>query len=272
MKIPKFGTRKELIDFLVKHKETLIAQKKAEIKHADCVSFNSLIIDHKGDALKANVAVAGELSKLNVRVVINTTNLMDNHKDVHLPGLWKKSLKENKSIMHIQEHKMEFSKIIADGKELKSYTQDYTWNELGFNWEGKTEALVFDSTVTKRNPYMLEQYKGGYVKNHSVGMIYVKIILAVNDEEYGAEYEAWEKYYPQIVNKEVADKSGYFWAVKEAKIIEGSAVPIGSNYVTPTLENNLKENNGEEPAKATQEEPSDDTQKTEIGINKLFFT
>ena len=40
--------------------------------------------------------------------------------------------------------------------------------------------------------------------------------------------------------KETAIEKGYFWAVLEAKLIEGSAVVIGSNPVTPTLENNMK--------------------------------
>ena len=60
--------------------------------------------------------------------------------------------------------------------------------------------------------------------------------MAVNDEDYGAEFEAWEKYYPMIANKAEADRAGYFWAVTEATEIEGSAVPLGSNSATPTLE------------------------------------
>jgi hypothetical protein len=131
---------------------------------------------------------------------------------------------------------MEFDKIIADGNELKVYTKTFTWSELGYAYEGETEALVFESTILrKRNEYMLEQYMNGWVKNHSVGMYYVKMDFAINDEEYPNEYEAWKKYYPQIANKETADKKGYFFYVLEAKCVEGSAVPIGSNTATPTL-------------------------------------
>ena len=39
----------------------------------------------------------------------------------------------------------------------------------------------------------------------------------------------------QMTNKEIAEQYGYFWAVTEAKVIEGSAVVFGSNYITPTL-------------------------------------
>ena len=107
---------------------------------------------------------------------------------------------------------------------------------------------------------MTDQYSKGRVKNHSVGMQYVKLLLAVNDEEYGAEYEAWEKYFPEVANKEAAEEKGYMWIVKEAKVVEGSAVPIGSNWVTPTLDNNAKNQPSEDTDK-NDTEPSEDTQK-----------
>jgi hypothetical protein len=209
-------------------------------------------------------AEAGD--SIQVRAIINTTNLMDSHKDVHLPGLWKKSLQESdRRLMHLQEHKMEFDKIISDKKDLKVYTKTYSWKELGVKLEGNTEALVFDSTVKqKRNPYMFGMYKDGNVDNHSVGMQYVKMLMAVNDEEYQQEFENWEKYYPEIANKEEADNTGYFFIVKEAKVIEGSAVPIGSNWATPTLD--IKE-----PLEDTQKEPVLTTQKANEIIKQFKF-
>src|SRR5690606_2655782 len=81
---------------------------------------------------------------------------------------------------------------------------------------------------------MFEKYVKGKVKNHSVGMRYVKAFLAINEPRYKEEYEIWEKYYPQIANKSVADERGYFFAVTEAKVVEGSAVLKGSNEYTPT--------------------------------------
>ena len=132
---------------------------------------------------------------------------------------------------------MQFDKIIADGENLKAYTKRFNWSELGYSYPGETEALLFDSVILrKRNPYMLEQYANGWVKNHSVGMYYVKTDFAINDEELPNEYEAWKKYYSMIANPDMADERGYFWYVLEAKCIEGSAVPIGSNTATPTLE------------------------------------
>ncbi len=236
MEIPSFATKKELFDFLVANKSTIIAAKKEQVKYADSVGM-VLPIDG-GMTEKAKP----EGNTLKVLAVINTTNLMDSHKDVHLPGIWNKSLQENKNIMMLQEHQMKFAAIIAKGDDVKASTKTMTWRELGFGLEGKTEALIFEATLkADKNPYMFNMYKNGDVDNHSVGMRYVKIMLAINDKSYVAEHEVWEKYYPEIANKEAADESGYFWAVKEAKVIEGSAVPIGSNWATPTLSVETKE-------------------------------
>ena len=200
LEIPIFDTLKEKINFLIENKQQLI-------------------------------------DSVEVKAIINTTNILDSHGDVHLKGIWNKSLKENKRILHLQEHKSnEFDKIISSGEDLKATTKDYSWKELGYNVEGKTEALVFESKVKKsRNPYMFEQYKNGYINNHSVGMRYVKMELAVNDEDYEKEKDFWDKNIKNVVNRKEAEEKGYMWLVFEAKVVEGSAVPLGSNPITPTM-------------------------------------
>lgn len=257
----EFKTNKELFSFLIENKDKLIAQKKAIKKEADCpVIIRPVIInDSKIAARKAageNIT-SEDIQSLNVVVVINTTNYLDAHRDVHLPGIWNRSLQNNKMIMHVQEHKMEFSKIIADGDQLKAYTKTYSWSELGYDYEGKTEALIFESEILRRrNAYMMLQYANDWVRNHSVGMYYVKMDIAINDDDYPNEYEAWEKYYPEIANKDEADELGYFWYVLEAKLVEGSSVPIGSNPATPT-----RSTDKDDPPQGTQHKsnPSDDT-------------
>lgn len=255
----KFNTHEELIDYLVENKAALIATKRAEIKRADAVSFYAPIITEKGEELKAEPKMAVDLLKqeaIKVKVVINTTNLMDSHRDVHMKGIWKQSLKQNKSFLHLQEHEAKFDKIISDNS--RGYIKTYQWSELGYNFEGDTEALVFDSEIDKaRNPFMFDQYAKGYVKNHSVGMQYIKMDFAVNDERYEKEKQVWDKYIAEVANKDEAERVGYFWVVTEAKIIEGSAVVRGSNYATPTL--STKEEIEEEPVSTTLNENKNDS-------------
>lgn len=237
--IPKFETKKELFDFLVENQDSLIAQKCAAMKFAD--GFGADIKVLKDNFKNKSTSETNE-DEIFIKAVINTTGIMDSHSDVHIKGLWTKSLKENKRIMMLQEHKSnQFDKIIASGDDLQVSVKNYTWKELGYDAEGETQALLFDAKVKKaRNEYMFNQYKNGYVDNHSVGMQYVKMRICINDKDYVQAKEAWDQYISEVVNSGDAEKQGYFWAVLEAKCIEGSAVPNGSNPVTPTLSN--KEN------------------------------
>ena len=255
MDIPTFDTKKELFDFLITNKDKIIASKKAVIKHGASVPFD-LVMPGKAQAVKSIAKADNLVEEVAVKAIINTTNILDSHGDVHLPGIWNKSLKENRYVMHLQEHEMKFDHIISEVEDLKVSAKKYTWKELGFNFEGETEALVFDSVVKRsNNQLMFDRYKNKKVKNHSVGMQYVKLMLAINSDDYPTEKEIWDKYYPEIANKEAADAAGFFWAVKEARLIEGSAVPIGSNYATPTLEpdDSTPKNNQIEPPTGTQQ-------------------
>lgn len=270
--VPEGLAKKELLKFLVENKATIVAEKKTELKRSDVIMIPTDIsarysIDKEGKLVKAAPATpmaGGGLST--VLCVINTTNWMDSHSDVHIPGIWNKSLKDNASFLHLQEHIMAFTHIISD--ESKGYTQQMTWKELGYDFPGSTEALVFATPFTGRNAYMEDQYRKGFVKNHSVGMRYVVIKLCVNepdDEYYKEEYANWVQYSPMVINLADAEDQGFFWAVLEAKIIEGSAVPAGSNIITPTL--GFK---SAQPAGATeQHQPPEGTEKKEEGTKSV---
>ena len=172
--------------------------------------------------------------------------------------------------------------VIADSVNdgLKAYVENIGWNKLGFKYAGETQALIFETQIKKdRNEFMFNQYRKGYVLNHSVGMRYVKMFLCIDSNEptYSSEKSNWDKYYQIVANKEVADEKGYFWAVTEAKVIEGSAVVKGSNFATPTLEIEIEENKTEniEAVEDTSKiEPSNDTQENQTPpdeAQKQFF-
>ena len=244
----EFETREELFKELIANKKQLVSLKKSVTKNADAVSYGYIENVSKNSVDKASLSASELPNTLDVKVVINTTNFLDSHGDVHVNGIWNKSVADNKTFLHLQEHERDFDKVISDS--AKGYVQSMTWKQLGLPYDGKTEALIFESTIDRlRNGFMLKQYANGWVKNHSVGMRYVQLELAINTEaEYDKEYkDLWDEYYPAIANKEVADERGYFWVVKEAKIVEGSAVVMGSNSATPTLE--MKDN--VEPSKDT---------------------
>ena len=230
-----FATKEEAFKELVLNKKTLLAAKKAVIKHADAISYNGNF-QEKTEAIKAGNTDLRDVNTITVKAVSNAVNYFDSHGDVSMPGSWNRTAKNTKDGLHLQEHKMQFDKIISD--EVKFSVEKMTWKDLGFDYEGETEVLMMESKVHKEdNPYMFERYIKGKVKNHSSGLRYVNIGLAVNSDKEWAkeEKEIWDKYIDQIVNKEEVEEAGYFWPVFEQKIIENSAVPKGSNPATPTI-------------------------------------
>lgn len=233
----------DFIKHLKNEKWRIVAEKKASIKKADAASSCIVSLADRRDALKAEAGNRLGADIMQVEAVINTTGLFDSHDDVHIPGLWDKSLANLRLVYLLQEHEREFDHVISD--EIKVSVQEKSWAELAAPFEGSTQALVFNATVhRRRNPYMFDQYMNGYVRNHSVGMYYKAIELCINSEEpyYADEKKAWDKYIEYVANRDDVEEAGYFWAVTEAEVVEGSAVLFGSNWVTPTINVDLKDN------------------------------
>lgn len=249
----EFTNKEELHRFLIENKEEYYSVKKMQIKTADCV--NHIIIENNIEQVNKGEGEAQQQdpTKLKIKAVINTTNIYDSHGDVHIDGIWKQSLKSNKRIYLLQEHKATFDSVIT--RKVKATAEQMTFKELGYNYEGNTQALIFDAELSKeQNEKMFNRYKNNEVDNHSVGMMYVNLYLCIDSsEKWAAEEKAnWDKYIKYVANPGDIQYD-MFWAVTEAKIIEGSAVLFGSNPITPTLKPKRKR-------KTIAVEPSKDTQ------------
>jgi len=267
--IPAGLEGKALFNYLVKNEGLIFHAKKSTVKKADAVYAPPLYINAKGElATKAESGDAQiDPTKLQVTVVINTTNWLDSHQDVHIPGIWKKSLADNKKtgFYLLQSHEYDFPYVIADGCD--GFTKNLSWKDLNQDIPGVTEALIFKGIVDEgRNEYMYGQYQKKYVKNHSVGMRYIKMCTCINDDDYPVQKENWDKYIEMVANRDEAEADGYFWAILEAQVIEGSAVLFGSNCMTPTLETSLLGTKSEPPIGTSDEPPLtlDDIRKTKF--------
>jgi hypothetical protein len=266
--IPAFEDKAELFKWLHANKSMLIAQKKSVTKHADAVTYvpETIFEDKDMVSLKAfDNLIPPDATQLKIRAIINTTKLFDSHSDVHIDGLWNKSIRENTSgNFLVNQHNFTFEGVLSDN--VKVSAMQMSWAELGFSYPGFTQALVYDAIFDKSdNPLMFEKYRTGKVKQHSVGMQYIKLDMAINDEKYHTEKGIWDKYIDVVVNQQEAIDQGYFWAVTEAKNHEGSAVLRGANFATPTQSiQQIKI----EPVKATQQpEP---VKATPFDISKML--
>ena len=238
----EFKTKTELFAALKKHKAIILDSKKS-IKYSQSTkaAINTL--------LDQSTTKAIEVKENHSLHVINTTNLLDSHNDLHVDGLWNKSIKEQKGkIYFLADHSMSVGSVIAYPKDVGMRLITSTWKDLGYDYNGNTQSLVFDVSTDKvRHSEAKHIIENKIEIEHSIRMSYVKIDLAINSdsEEDEAEKELWDKYYPVIANKEEADERGYMWIVKEARIHEeGSMVLRGSNHATPML--NTKEETKEE--------------------------
>lgn len=236
-----FATKKDMFLALKQSKEEIIALKKTAIKFSDAVDFQ--IKDSTTKDGKQNTKLSfGDY----IYPVINTTNYLDSHGDVHLPGIWDKSIpaQQGKTYLIIN-HELSLGNVISYPNDVEPMVKQMEWASLGKSYEGSTQALIFKSKITeKSNPAAYMAYRDGEAIQHSIRMQYVKIELAINDdsEDFKEEKATFDKHIDVIANKEDAINAGFFWAVTEAKIYkEGSAVLFGSNDATPTLYNLDKE-------------------------------
>lgn len=232
-----FSTSEEAFKELILNKKFIIEKKKSAIKHADAIQYNGTIENDKKEVVKAeSISDLSNYNTIKVVAVSNACFYFDSHNDVSISESWNRTAKNTTDGLHLQEHEMRFDKLISDDVNFK--VEKKKWKDLGFNYEGSTNCLVMYSIVEKNtNPFMFDKYIRGKVKNHSSGLRYVTIEMAVNSEADWAkdEKEVWDKYYPDIINKEDVDNYGYFFAIIEQKIIENSAVLKGSNPATPTI-------------------------------------
>src|SRR5690606_31668662 len=138
-------TGKDLFEFLVKNEELIFHAKKSELKKADSIYCDAMYVNDKGGNVSKEeaIAIAGNTNLLKAQLIINTTNWFDSHYDVHIDGLWKKSLSDNKrkGFYLLNSHSRRFEDVISEG--CLAEAKIMAWKELGVNLSGSTEALVF---------------------------------------------------------------------------------------------------------------------------------
>lgn len=245
-------SKKELFRYLEANKSTIFDMKKSTSKWAEPVYLPHKELPGSVDKayLYENHPAVGLLKRT---IVANTYLWMDSHDDVHIPGIFSKSIAERAAprIPHLKDHKFELGAKV--GSPIKYYEGAIAWRELGVDIPGKTTSLFLESDIkASLDKKIYEMYLANEIDQHSVSMRYIQIALGINDEEFDNGYKVWQSYIDLIGNKDKVIEQGYFYAVSEAMLIETSAVIAGSNELTPTLGAGL------EPAKTT---PVDEPRK-----------
>lgn len=249
-----FETKEELFKALRENADRLIDVKKSNV-------YKSIDKDSgvKNNAFKPDETIKADLNQREgyIYPVINTIGFLDSHKDLHVKGIWNKSVREQQGrVSYVLDHRLEIASTITWRTDVKMLVKDISWASVGKSYSGMTEGLIFEISKEDIDHEAARKAldKGWDVEN-SVRMRYMDVKLCYNseapeDKEYKKNFD---KYYPQIANKDDFETIDWFYAVLQAQIVdEGSMVTNGSNSATRVIKNI---------------EPSDDTQESNEAVN-----
>ena len=218
---------KDKLKFLKENKKEVLAEKKHTIKHTDSIYSTPNRVATKAAGAGTNGVY---------RIVGNSCLFMDSHEDVSMPGSFNRTVNGGAQYAKfLKNHQHNTDGII--GRNTKVAIEQVPIRELNYEAEGSTECFVMYAQAIKEvDEKVFNAYKNGLIDQHSIGLQYVKIELAINDPEEKREFELWTKYVDNIINKEVALERNYFFCIFEQKVLELSAVLWGSNPYTPVAE------------------------------------
>lgn len=266
--IPEFKSDLALFAYLKQNKKDIIKQKcLAPIKSDDfdygCLSIKANSLEKIGKSVSKAKGEDPTLGpdEVSVDVITNMAGWCDSYMDVLIPDCWDETIKVKgpsgqQLIYHLKNHSYTTDAII--GRDVKMSSKWIDLSQFNINSSIKQgQALIGSSIVKERyDKKCFELYLDDEIKQHSIGLRYLRIYLCVDstDEDYKEEKSNWDKFYPYVINKEKVDNRHFFFAVTEIKLLEYSAVLFGANELT-TVQGISKD----EPLESTQKEPSLDT-------------
>lgn len=252
---------KSLYKYLVENKAMLIDKKKSlPIKSDNLAAGVQILTTMKAGESKAEgKADAPDTGTLRVDVVANAAWWCDSYMDVPTDTCYDESIQARGiKLPHIKDHI--YSSTSHVGDVVAVYKKMVKLKELGLTKKGDTSCVCWTTDIQKEYDELVYKfYRNGKIDQHSIGLQYLGLELAVNDPEYEKEVDFWNKYVDRVINKDVVMESGFFWLITKARLIENSCVLFGACELTPTLETEQLSVQTEEPVTTT---PAADAKKS----------
>ncbi len=260
----EFSTKEDLFKALKENLSVIEDQKKAKIyeSYKKGQSINMKAIDISKFDIEQQKAL--KLDDAFYYVAFNSTRILDSHEDVHIDGIWKKTIQEKQFKNYVvTDHELEVLNTVVRKEYVEIFTAKVPFSILGKSYNGNTEVLIYKFPKDKvQIPIVKEWLDSGDELQGSVRMKYIKFVFCLdsNDPDDAEFKKNYDKYLEYIANKEDFEYIPYFFAILEASNEkESSFVLYGSNQVTGQV---IQENKTEaDNITSEQEEPSIDTQK-----------
>ena len=267
-----FESKELLFKDLKANKTEILEFKKAQIlKSCDkdnATNFKPILLSKSLEQIKSF-----EVDNDYYYIAVNSTNILDSHSDLHVKGIWNKTVKEQQGKNYlVSDHKLEIDKVIAKSKDVEMFTAEVPFSTIGKEYDGTTEVLIYKVAKDKIiNPLIKEWLDSGDEIQASVRMQYVNIEMALNSTDKSDVYEkkVYDEYIDKIANKSDFEEINYFFVVKDAKNVrESSLVLFGSNGATGLIQQDKTDADTIIPE--IKNEPSIDTQKVEQSLKELL--
>lgn len=266
-----FSTKEDFFKELRENREIIIEAKKSIIqKSCDkgiSVSCKSL------DLLKFTDQLKGiKIDDNFYYIAVNSTKILDSHEDLHVDGIWKKSIKDQQGKNYlVLDHDLSIKSVVVRKEHIEMFTAKIPFSLIGKPYDGDTEVLIYKVAKDRiKDETVKEWLDSGDSIEASVRMRYVTVLLAMdsNAPEDETEKKNYDQYFPMIANKEDFEYIYAFYVIKEAQNVkESSFVVFGSNSSTGQITNNKQ---AEKSLEDNKEEPTIVTQKEEVK-NKVTF-
>lgn len=231
--IPEFQSKSELHAYLRSNVDKLIKQKKSMPIKSDIFDWGCLPVNPK-QQIKEDGSSLGP-DEIEVVNIANLSGWADSYMDVCIKDSWKKTIADRAIVYHLKNHNYSTDSIVGKDAELFAKMMGLEYFGITDSTITKAQALMMRSIVPKEydsKTYYL--YRDNQIKQHSIGYWIISLKLCIDSElDEDAAYKSnWDKYYPEVINKEKVDKYGYFFALTEIRILENSCVLFGANEHT----------------------------------------
>jgi len=264
-----YSTKEELFADLKDNLELIIDKKRTEVyeSYKKGQATNLKPIDVSKFDVEQQKAL--KLDDNYFYFVFNTTRILDSHEDVHIDGLWKKTIQEKQFKNYVvTDHELEVLNTVVRKEYVEIFTAKIPFSLIGKSYNGNTEALIYKFPKDKvQIPIVKEWLESGDALEGSVRMKYIKYVFCIDsnnpeDEEFKSNYD---KYIDYIANKEDFEYIPYFFAVLEASNERESSVLIdASNKATGKLKENTQADESLEQKEAEQSLQIEETQKEQL--------
>lgn len=238
----EFASKEELFKDLRENVDLIIAEKTASIQKSCEKGIAVKHIPLDVTKFDEEQAKALNLNPNKYYIAVNTTKILDSHDDVHINGIWNKTVSDQQFKNYlVADHCISVMTTIVRKEHIEMFVAKIPFSALGYDYKGNTEALIY---AFDKDKVMIDAVKNwldsGDAIEASVRMQYVNIEFCMdsNDPVDAKAKANYDKYINDIANKDDYEYISHFFAIREAKNVrESSLVPFGSNYVTGQLKN-----------------------------------